>query len=95
MNLGPRRRFSTVWYWLFGIFVLELYFWILAAEFLAIWWLLWATLTAILNEVAKYRQLPAWWGTIVENTRPVWPKRKTTAIAPPRRNRAQRGHFGS
>jgi hypothetical protein len=82
MTRGPRRRFNTAWYWLLGVFVLELYFWVLAAEFLAIWWLLWATLAAILNEVAKYRQLPARWGPIMENTRPVWPKRKTPTTDP-------------
>jgi hypothetical protein len=77
---GKHRRFRTTWYWLFGVFMLEFYFWLLAAQFLAIWWLLWATTAAILGEVSRYRELPAWWGSVMDSTRPVWPRRKSGPV---------------
>lgn len=76
---GKHARFQYLSYWLFGLFVIEGAAWVYAGIFLGIWWLLWATVAAVLGEVAKYRQLPAWWGPVMKNTRPVWPKRKSAA----------------
>lgn len=74
---GPNKRFHMVSYWLFGIWALEIHFWMLVAY----WWLLWATTAAILGEVAKFRELPAWWGPVMDRTRPPWPKRKPNPVA--------------
>jgi hypothetical protein len=79
---GKHARFQYVSYWLFGLWAIEAEAWMLAGIFLAMWWLLWATTGAILYEVARYRSLPAWWGTVIDNTRPVWPKRKPALVAP-------------
>jgi hypothetical protein len=73
---GKHKRFHLVSYWLFGIWALEVYFWML----IGYWWLMWATVVAILHEVSKYRELPAWWGPIMDQTRPPWPKRKPTPV---------------
>ena len=79
----PRRpRYQHWWYWLLGVWALELEFWVVAAEVLAAWWLLWATAVAIGGEVGKHRTLPEWWAPAVEQTRPVWPKPATTGVKP-------------
>jgi hypothetical protein len=80
---GKRTRFQYVAYWLFGVWALELYFWMLVGYGLAIWWLLWATTGAILYEVARFRELPAWWGPVMDRTRPPWPKPKPAPVAAP------------
>jgi hypothetical protein len=82
---GKHRRFRTTWYWLFGVFMFEAYMWLIVGYGLAIWWLLWGTAGAILYEVAKFRELPAWWGPIMDRTRPPWPKPKPASVAAGRR----------
>ena len=86
VNTAPRRhhrhwpycgqpRYKHWWYYVLGGWAFELHFWILVGY----WWLAWATVAAILHEAAKLRELPAWWGPVMDATCPRWPQKMNAA----------------